>query len=386
MAFVNSSLSLVEKSQAWLSQEAVPLWTGKGFDPTVGMFVEGILFDGDVVPPPVRAMVQSRQIYSLSVADKLKAIPHDQAIEFIRIGANLLLDHFSLPSGGFAHSADAKKKVIDPKSDLYNQAFALFGLANAFEVQKNPNWKQRAKTLIEYLRRERRAPGGGFTEIGTKGDLFQSNPHMHLFEAAITWMAVDPDPEWRLLAEELSQLCQKNFIQEGSGVLCEHFEPGWIPQRENGKFILEPGHHFEWAWLFMMYEELGGHVPSVVYKRLFEVGEAHGLLHDGRVAIDELWSDLTPKKKTARYWPQCERAKAALQLAKRSSGAERERYLRSADQSMETLFRYLNTPVKGLCFDVLLEDGTFSSQPPKASFLYHVANAIYEYVRLRPTL
>ncbi|HRO67602.1 MAG TPA: AGE family epimerase/isomerase, partial [Pseudobdellovibrionaceae bacterium] len=58
----------------------------------------------------------------------------------------------------------------------------------------------------------------------------------------------------------------------------------------------------------------------------------------------------------------------------------------SADQALEALFGYFQTPVKGLWQDARQENGESTKQDPKASSLYHIINAIDEYVTLRPRL
>ena len=50
--------------------------------------------------------------------------------------------------------------------------------------------------------------------------VYRSNPHMHLFEAALAWMAVDRDPEWRSLADELCVLATTKFIDEETYMSC----------------------------------------------------------------------------------------------------------------------------------------------------------------------
>jgi mannose-6-phosphate isomerase len=48
------------------------------------------------------------------------------------------------------------------------------------------------------------------------------------------------------------------------------------------------------------------------------------------------------------------------------------------------LWRYLETKKPGLWLDTLTENGTFAEQPVKASSLYHIINALSEYITLRP--
>lgn len=351
-----------------------------------GGFYEGISFAGEPLDIPRRAMVQARQIYSLRTAEKL-GLSHPASLpRLVQRGTANLLTRYSLPSGAFLHSLDREGRPVETQSELYTQAFVLFGLAHAYSLDQDARILDRARALLRYLQTERRAAGGGYSEWSKQGTVYASNPHMHLFEAALAWMAVDKGREWRALADELLELCRTKFIQAPSGILAEHFREGWRVKQEAGRFVFEPGHHFEWAWLMMMYEDLTGIALGPVYRRLIEIGETRGIAPGGSVVCDEVWSDFAPKKKTSRYWPQCERIKAAVQLAARGSADEKARFARVADTTLATLFLYLDAPVAGFCYDHMLENGQFADDPPKASFLYHVVNALDEYITVRPRL
>jgi mannose-6-phosphate isomerase len=294
----------------------------------------------------------------------------------LRAARDHLLRSYSLSSGAFLHALGADGSVLDTRPDLYGQAFVLFGLAHAYGAEQDEAVKVRAKELLAYLQRERRLPEGGYSELGSEGILRESNPHMHLFEAALAWMSVDGDGAWRLLADELFTLCREKFIDPDTGLLVEHFGPGWRPLREGGRFVAEPGHHFEWCWLMEWYGRLTGKEVRACSGRLFALAERHGVSPQRGIIYDEVWSDFSPKKRSSRYWPHCERVKAALRLGEAAA----------ADQALAQLFLFLDTPVPGLCYDHREADGTMAEQPPKSSFLYHVVNALDEYLSLRETL
>jgi len=132
-------------------------------------------------------------------------------------------------AGSFAHAIGLDRKIPNESTELYTQAFVLFALAQTYSLTRDEKYKTRAKKLMNYLNRERRAPGGGYTEIKEGKTLYQSNPHMHLFEASIAWMATDTDPEWQMTADQIVELLLHKFIDEKTGALCEHFSENWIP-------------------------------------------------------------------------------------------------------------------------------------------------------------
>jgi mannose/cellobiose epimerase-like protein (N-acyl-D-glucosamine 2-epimerase family) len=362
----------MRNAKAWLKDHALPLWLNKGIDRENGGFLESLTLEGEPMTVARRAMVQSRQIYTFRTAIENNLCPIEPAKKAVASGLDFLINKFSQPSGAFIHSVDVEGKAQNTSLDLYTQAFSLFGMANAYAVQGDPNLVARAKALVEYLQRERRVLGGGFTEFENGKIVYRSNPHMHLFEAAIFWAEVHKDPVWLKLANEVLDLCQTKFMDPVSGFIGEYFTDRWQRINENGKFVFEPGHQFEWSWLMGRFEKISGKSLCEIRLRLYNGAEKHGLSQAGMV-IDEVWSDHTPKLQSSRFWPQCERIKAAVDLADHQAAAE---------QGMKALFRFFDLPIQGLWYDTLEASGEFRIQPVKASSFYHIMGAVSEYLRL----
>lgn len=381
------SLELISKSKAWLSQDVFPLWEQVGFDRTNGGFYESLSFDGKAMDIPRRAMVQARQAYSFLTGAKLECCPSALATKAAVDGIRYMIQNFSHPSGAFIHSINPDGSLKNQNPDLYTQAFALFGLAQAYSVNQNAEFKIRAKKLLEYLNKERKVASGGYTEISDKSEiLYHSNPHMHLFEAAIAWMLIDSDQEWEDLGHELALLCLNKFINPTNQVLGEYFDQKWNHLLEGKRFIYEPGHQYEWAWLLSIFEDITGYNSKDMRHQLFKLAEKHGTSRTRRIVYDEMWSDYQPKKVSSRFWPQCERIKAAVRLGQEVPPSEQGVYSFAADEAMETLFKFFKTPHKGMWFDVMSENDSFNGTSAKASSLYHIINAMEEYILLRPRL
>lgn len=378
-----SDLSLVENCQKWLKDDVFPLWTTRGFHESQHCFYENLDFEAQPQDIPRRAMVQSRQIYSVATGARMKVLDPRRAENLLERSCESFAKAYLLPSGACRHSVTADGKPLDESQELYTQAFALFALAQAFQVVGGSGWREKGLALVQFLRKERKAPHGGFTEIKGGKTLFQSNPHMHLFEAALAWMQVDSDPEWKKLAREIYELCRDKFVDPRSGLLAEHFQSDWTPELHEGRFVAEPGHHFEWAWLLAVYQDLGGPDTRKLRHQLYELATRHGVDSRTRLAVDEIWSNFEVKKSSARFWPQCERIKAAVKLKKDLPEPQQEAFNQAADEAMTALFGYLKTPKPGLWYDARKEDGQFTDQVPKASSLYHIINAMEEYVKWR---
>lgn len=361
-----------EKTRHWLAHQSIPLWSKQGVDWEQGGFVENLSLRGERLDGTKRTMVQARQIYTFHVAADIGVCPAAEAAKMVTHSADFLVQHAFAPSGAAYHCLTRDGAPHDKMADLYAQAFVMFGLANAYAVAKKADYRAKALGILRYLEKERAVPGGGFTEV-KEGTQYQSNPHMHLFEAALAWAEVDSDPVWRRFADDLFRLCRDKFVDKKTGFLAEHFDSSWEIQREGGRFFFEPGHQYEWAWLMIRYERITGSSIGNLAKQLFANGEKFGISKDRGCAIDEVWSDETPKKKSARFWPQTERIKAAVRLGE----------WKAADEALDVLFRYLETDVPGLWYDTWAEDGKFLEQPVKASSLYHIIGAMSEYLKTR---
>ncbi len=367
---------LKRKALDWLSTKALPLWLERGIDWSGGGFFENLSPEGEALIGPKRSMVQARQIYSFRTAIALGVCGTGPAANAIEHGATFLRGPCSLASGAFAHSVSPEGTVHDANPDLYAQAFALFGLAQLHALSPRAPLRARAFALLQYLERERKLPEGGYSELSQGHAVYVSNPHMHLLEAALAWMEVDGDPRWRALARSLLDLCLDRFIDAGTGMLAEQFTERWKPILWEGKFYFEPGHHYEWCWLMGRYEALTGEDLSTARLGLFDRAESYGVRSERGAVVDEVWSDGTVKTASSRFWSQCERVKAAAQLARTRKD---ERFRAAAEQALATLLRYFETPLPGLWFDTWSHEGIFVPQPAKASSLYHIIGAIQEY-------
>lgn len=377
----------IDKSRTWLAESVFPLWSTRGIDARTGAFVESLSLEGEPLPLARRGMVQGRQMYAFTEAVRLGILSQAQVQKILAPAVEYFLEHYSAGNGAFYHSVDVDGNPADRRLDLYTQAFAIFGLAAAFETLRDVRLKDRAKQVLAYLKSERSLPDGGYSELVNGRPGHEANPHMHLFEAAIAWCRADKaDTDWKEFAAEINALALEKFIDKDSGALAEHFSPEWKPLREPSGFVWEPGHLFEWAWLFLQYAEATGTDAGPAPAGLYALAERQGVERQTGLALDELWSNGTVKKATARFWPQSEWIKAAVTLGVRAPAGQKAAFAQTADRSLKNLFTYFEGLKPGLWYDTRTEAGQMVNQPAKASSLYHIINAIAEYTAKRPKL
>jgi mannose/cellobiose epimerase-like protein (N-acyl-D-glucosamine 2-epimerase family)/glycosyltransferase involved in cell wall biosynthesis len=352
----------------WLFDDALPLWSEDGADRVRGGFHEAIDLDGRPLALPHRARVIARQAFSYCEAGRLgwngpwrEAMQH--ALDFF-------CKHFVTADATVVSVVDLDGKVSDPTFDLYDQAFALLAFASGHRVfGEAAGWRRRAVALRTALEQSYAHPLGGFRE-DRSGRLPQcANPHMHLLEAALAWIAVDDDPAWRRMADGIATLCLEKFIASGTGALREFFAADWSPAPGVEGRICEPGHHHEWAFLLTRWAELTGRAKPDAVSQLIAFADSYGLDERRGMVINAVLADGSVHDPVARLWAQAERIRAYLVDG------------RGDDDLMAAirgLRRFLTTPTPGVWFDQLTAADVFIQEPARATSLYHIIGAVAE--------
>jgi mannose/cellobiose epimerase-like protein (N-acyl-D-glucosamine 2-epimerase family) len=354
--------------QRWLFDVALPLWWNDGADRVGGGFHEAISLDGRPLARSHRARVIARQAFSYCEAGRLgwpgpwrEAQRH--ALDYFR-------KHFVTADATVVSVVDLDGKIGDARFDLYNQAFALLAYASGRRTfGESDRWRARAVALRTTLEQSYAHPLGGFVEDRAGGLPQRSNPHMHLLEAALAWMAVDEDPAWRRMADGIVALCLQKFIDPTSGGLREFFGADWSPAPGVEGRICEPGHHYEWAFLLDRWARLTSRNKPEAVQRLIAFADAHGLDARRGVAINAVLADGSIHDPVARLWAQAERIRTYL--AHRHSQDD-------IAAAVKGLWRFLATPTQGVWFDQLTPDDGFVFEPARATSLYHIVGAVAE--------
>jgi mannose-6-phosphate isomerase len=358
-------IAVREQLMRWLMGDACPLWAARGIDENGG-FVECLSAFGAPMPVERRARVPPRQMFSFAMAAQLGW--QGTAAPTIDSGYREFQRLFRRTDGLYRTRVDADGAPSDDRALLYDQAFLLLALS----TQPNEEARREALRLRDAIAATYRTAAGAFRSDEFALDKYEANPHMHLLEACLAWVAVDADPVWRRWADDITQLALEHFIRADTGAIVEAFTPEFQPAPDIMGRLVEPGHQFEWAWLLM--RSTPDALPAAL--RLIEVGERYGV-HES-FAINALLDDFSIRDGNARLWPQTERLKAALLAAELTDD---ERHLASAVEAAATLVRYLDTRVAGLWLDQRLTDGTWPIEPSPASSFYHIVSAVHALAR-----
>ncbi|MGH6965716.1 MAG: AGE family epimerase/isomerase [Phenylobacterium sp.] len=347
---------------AWLRDGALPLWSSAGVDAERGFFHEALTTDGHPHLAPRRSRVQARQVFVFATCAKRGYGP--TLLPIARRGFEGLKASYGRPDGLFINSVNVDGTPRDEGVDIYEQAFALLAMAALHAVDPAagdlPTQAQRALQALQ----DRRVAGGGFRESGARP--YQANCHMHLLESSLAWEEAGV-ASWADLSNEIVELALGKFIDGETGVLREFFDAEWRPL-EGEVGLIEPGHHFEWAWLLERWGRArNDRRASETARRLYANG-LRGVDDRRQVAMNALWEDFSIRDGSARLWPQTEHLKATL-----SFGDDGE-VLRAA----QGLAKYLDVPARGAWRDKMQTDGSFLDEPSPATSFYHVLLGVLE--------
>ena len=350
----------------WFIQDALPLWSAKGYDHQNGGFYETLGFSGEPIRNRARRVrVQARQIYTFTQSAMLGWCADEklatQAFDYF-------LDKACPDNGnrGCVHLLSNDGDVLDNRRDLYDQAFLL--LVCAARINAGDDRAQSlAENTIAFIDTELKNTSGGWNENDSSALPRRQNPHMHLFEAFMALYEVTKEQRFLAYADTLYALFIEKFFDAKRGVLLEYFNTDLTPTSDADRQTIEPGHMMEWVWLLKRYQKLGRSfdetVPQTLFSRSLSLGaDCQHLLLD-HVALSG-----PDAEKSRRVWPQTEFIKASLLMAQSNTPNLQVDIPGLIDNIFQT---YFNLPVTGLWHDQHDGSGAQIAQDVPASILYH---------------
>ena len=361
------------EARSWLIEIAVPQWCSRGRTES-GLFAERMALDGTPNDEYFRTFVQARHIYSMVAAARAGWTGPEKRL--VSETVRTLITRAKRSDGLYVHRLDRYATVLDERADLYDQAFVLFSLGIAGGALGDESLFDEAEALLDAITARWSHPEGGFRE-GEIVDpsIRRQNPHMHLLEAFSVLKDASGRRRFGEAALAIAKLCQSRFIDPSSGALLEYFDEDWEPAPGEQGRIAEPGHCFEWAWLFERLAAAGWQDAVATSDALTAFGRNHGIDQIRGVAINEVLTDGTVVNGKARLWPQTERLKVAVARYHRTKSDEE---LREIVDSWSGLRAYFLPDSPWLWRDKMNENGTFIEELAPGSSLYHISCAIAE--------
>lgn len=374
----------IQHYQNWMKNEVWPLWLAKGVDWDKKAFFEYL----DPVTLTCnenfrRLRVAARQIISFSKAHELE-VPRSE--EAVFIGLDFLENVAELKNGGYARTFDLDNKPIDTSLDLYDLAFVLLAFSAASKVAGTEVMHTKSKQLLTFLIENFKHTSVGYIEGIPLSIPRRQNPHMHLFEALLESYEAFKDPIYLQLAYEILDLFLGKFLSVNKNCIAEFFDDELIVKKNNGNFIVEPGHTFEWIWLLNKFEKItakgiklddttmtpyGSELNQTlrpIYLALFEFVDIHAVNSYTGLVYDELKNSGQVSSFSSRIWPQTERIRAELLC--RSNDDKKF-------QALNSFQIFTNELPKGLWHEQVDNNGKLIYPVARASTLYHLTTSFF---------
>lgn len=359
--------------RSWLFERALPLWFSKAYESETGRVAEALTFGGEEADLSyLRTRVLFRQVYVASHAGLLGWEP---GAAIARTMLEWALRHAWRADGaGFVRKLGRDGSVADATIDLYDNAFALHGLAWLHRVAPSEftlRWLQATWAAIQTTLDH--PSGHGFYNDESRQLPRLQNPHMHLCEALLA--AFEATQQRPLLdgANDIARICVTHFFD--GQTLGEHFDASWVRLED----IVEPGHMFEWAWILAQHQRLGGSDYSDVIASLIDAAERLGTdPTTGRVRM-AVTANGQVIDGSSRTWPSTERLKAAVAAAEVLGHDSRG----MAESALAVLFRDHLLSGGGWRDHYDPAGGMTATNMPTSTF-YHVFLALAEWLRHSP--
>jgi mannose/cellobiose epimerase-like protein (N-acyl-D-glucosamine 2-epimerase family) len=360
----------------------LPFWASQGFDSDAALFGERTDLNGRLVRDvPHRAMVQARQIYVYSDAERTGENPGHGA-RAIQSLDNLLArfsDENDLQQG-LAFSVSVNGAIISFDRDAYTHAFVLFALASAFRLTQDKRLLRAIEGLVKFIDEHLtdNQAGGLFNRYPSPEIFKRQNPTMHMLEAYLALHEALPSGQFLDRAAAVVRLFRERLFQSDLGVIFEIYGVNWSPEGRTPDLYFEPGHQFEWAWLLHKCDMLSGSDHSYFCDMLWETAcrnqPTFPFLCPDEVAIDP-----TLSKRTSRLWPHTEGIRAAICQYERGN-PDAEIVLERQLRTLHTFF--LDRPFAAGWTDRVDARGQPISDMVPASTLYHLYTALTELSRV----
>ncbi|GIU66794.1 AGE family epimerase/isomerase [Candidatus Phycosocius spiralis] len=369
---------VVQRLRAWMFDQALPLWAELGWDKSHGGPVEELGLDFKPSDPGFkRVRVFCRQLYVFSHS---YILGWERGLsEAHRMFQSMMSCCWQGSKLGWAKRVSSDHKILDPTTDLYDNAFALFALGWYYRVAPSPDVLQLMLETADVIDQKLRHPKLGFWhQIPPQGPRLQ-NPHMHLLEASLVCYESTQAQIFARLAHEVFGLFQSHFFNTNTKALCEYFDDDLIPLLGQQGRLVEPGHQFEWAWILVTADNLLGLELGTLVDDLIGFAEAKGVDHATAATYNAILDDGSLIDAGSRTWPNTERLKAAVARFKLMGHDPWPVILPTIDLLFS---RYLNTNPLGGWVDAFDANGHQTATTMPTSTFYHLFLAFAEILKL----
>ncbi len=359
---------------SWMRETALPFWVMNGWDEARGGFVEELTQEGGPSDCAFkRVRVQGRQLYSFSIAALLGWNPDAAALA--EKGYAYIQGHCGPGDGRWYRRLGRDGSVLDGEMDLYDTAFMVLGFITYHRLTGNREALGLVERTVETVARDLAVPPKtGYRQRLSEKGILRQNPNMHWFEAMLFCFEATGDSRYLDEAKKVYQRASEDIIDPQTGALRELFDDRWQPVLEEGKVLVEPGHHYEWTWLL---DRASRHFPvdRALLPKVAGFADRWGVHKATRLVVDQVSVEGEMTQPTTRLWVLTETLKAWLV---RPDVTEERRVERVQEVESDLMRYFLLRKPMGTWADRVNADGSVQDSPVPASSMYHIMLATTE--------
>jgi mannobiose 2-epimerase len=296
-------------------------WQKNTVDKEFGGFYGKLDNSNKVFPgAPKGSVLNSRILWTFSAAYNLTG--NLSYLETAERAFRYIIDHFiDKEYGGVYWSVDYKGDPCDAKKQIYALSFAIYGLSEFYQCNKNQQAKELAIELYNLIvEHSYDTINGGYIEALSRdwkelSDLRLSNKdanekksmntHLHVLEGFANLYRIWPNEVLQKKIEELVNIFLDHIIDKKSNHLVLFFDEEWNKKSN----IISYGHDIEAAWLIQEAAGTSGNAALLqrVKKQSVQLANAasEGLGNDGGLWY-EYDGDRDHLVKEKHSWPQAE--------------------------------------------------------------------------------
>jgi len=366
-----------ERKQQWRQQveheltgDILPFWLKFTPDMQRGGFYGKVDNDGRVDrDAPRSAVLNGRILWTFSAAYRTYRKP--EYLQAARHAYDYLTSCFhDIKYGGFYWMVDAWGAPLNPRKQIYAQAFALYSVCEYHRATGEPSALALAQDIFRLIEGKSRDPraGGYFEAYNRDWSALQDwrlsekdlnspksmNTLLHILEAYTNLLRIWDGALLKQRQAELIEVFLQHVIDPSTGHFKMFFDAGWTPLSDHFSY----GHDIEGSWLLLEAAHLLGEPALLGRVKAATLRMAEAVYNEAREPDGSLLYEANPRQITIadkHWWAQAE-AVVGFYNAYQTSGDER--YLDAAWQAWQYIDARVIDHTGGEWYAVLKRDGS----------------------------
>ena len=354
--------TLKEELTVHLREKILPFWINKMVDNENGGFYGWADNNGKINSKANKgAVMNTRILWTFSAAYNMFDDPIylDMANRSFQYLVNNFLDK---THGGIYWMLDYKGNPVEPKKQIYAQAFAIYSFSEYFRSTVNKNALAMAKEILGLVEKYSFDPAqNGYFEAFNQywkilDDLRLSNKdinekktlntHLHILEAYYMLLTVMHDDFLTERLVNLIDLFNNRFIHPVNHHLVMFYDENWNPRSTKFSY----GHDIETSWLLTEAAEATGSKILIEECRLRSVKMAETILKNGRDLDGSIYNEVKEDNMLdddRHWWPQAEGMVGFMNAYEHTGD---EIYVEAILELWEFIKKYMIHPDLGECY------------------------------------